>query len=116
MFTLKELAEDPAAILDIKEDIRDECEKLGQVTNITLFDKEDSGVASVRFATDEAAQACVQLMDGRHFAGQKIEAWVSRGDERFRKSDDKKGRMDEKDEEQEEAERIKEFGQWLEKE
>ena len=59
MFTLKELEEDPAAILDIKEDIRDECSKLGEVTNVTLYDREEDGVASVRFGTTEAAQACV---------------------------------------------------------
>lgn len=61
MFTLKELEEDPAAILDIKEDIRDECSKLGQVTNVVLFDKEIDGIASVRFAHHESAQACVRV-------------------------------------------------------
>jgi len=34
MFTLEELEEDAAAILDIKEDIREECSKLGDVTNV----------------------------------------------------------------------------------
>jgi HIV Tat-specific factor 1 len=53
--------EDPAAILDIKEDIRDECSKLGEVTNVVLFDKEQEGVASVRFSTPEAAVACVKV-------------------------------------------------------
>lgn len=53
--------EDPAAILDIKEDIRDECSKLGEVTNVVLFDKEQEGVASVRFSTPEAAIACVKV-------------------------------------------------------
>jgi HIV Tat-specific factor 1 len=61
MFTLKELAEDPAALLDIKEDIRDECAKLGSVTNVVLYDKEEDGVATVRFATSEAANACVRV-------------------------------------------------------
>lgn len=51
--------EDPAAILDIKEDIRDECSKTGPVTNVVLFDKEVDGVASVRYSNAEAAEACV---------------------------------------------------------
>lgn len=34
MFTLEELEEDAAAILEIKEDIREECGKLGEVTNV----------------------------------------------------------------------------------
>lgn len=78
MFTLKELEvrrvfqtppmypdtitqDDPAAILDIKEDIREECSKLGDVTNVVLFDREEEGVASVRFTTPEAARACVRV-------------------------------------------------------
>lgn len=86
MFTLEELAEDPAAILDIKEDIREECSKLGEVTNVVLFDGEEDGVASVRFSNTEAAKACVGVMDGRSFAGQKVVAYISDGKEHFKKS------------------------------
>ena len=53
--------EDPAAMLDIKEDIREECAKIGDVTNVVLYDKEPDGVASVRFSNPEAARACVQV-------------------------------------------------------
>ena len=55
------LQEDPAAMLDIKEDIREECAKLGDVTNVVLFDKEPAGVASVRFSNATAAEACVRV-------------------------------------------------------
>lgn len=55
------LQEDPAAILDIKEDIREECSKMGPVTNVVLFDKETDGVASVRYSNAEAADACVNV-------------------------------------------------------
>ena len=48
-------------MLDIKEDIREECAKLGEVTNVVLFDKEPDGVASVRFSTPEAANACIRV-------------------------------------------------------
>jgi HIV Tat-specific factor 1 len=61
MFTLKELEDDPAAILDIKEDIREECSKLGEVTNVTLYDKEAQGVVSVRFTTPQSAAECVRV-------------------------------------------------------
>jgi HIV Tat-specific factor 1 len=86
MFTLEELDEDPAAILDIKEDIREECAKLGEVTNVVLFDLEEDGVASVRFANAEAAMACVDLMDGRSFDGRLVKAYVADGKEVFKKS------------------------------
>lgn len=95
MFTLAELDEDPAAILDIKEDIREECSKLGEVTNVVLFDMEEDGIASVRFGNAEAAKACVDLMDGRSFAGQKVVAYLSDGKEHFKKS--KKKQDDEGD-------------------
>jgi HIV Tat-specific factor 1 len=62
---LSHLQEDPAAILEIKEDIREECAKLGEVTNVVLFDKEPDGVASVRFANAQAAEACVRVRVGQ---------------------------------------------------
>lgn len=78
MFTLKELEvsnhiftsclneltlvqEDVAAILDIKEDIRDECSKIGEVTNVVLYDKEPEGVVSIKFADPDAAEQCVKV-------------------------------------------------------
>jgi HIV Tat-specific factor 1 len=61
MFSLAELEDDPAAVLEIKEDIRDECGKLGEVTNVVLFDKEIAGVASVRFKSAESARACAKV-------------------------------------------------------
>jgi HIV Tat-specific factor 1 len=86
MFTLEELAEDSAAILDIKEDIREECSKLGEVTNVVLFDLEEEGVASVRFSNTQAAEACVRLMSGRKFDGRTVVAYISDGKEQFKKS------------------------------
>jgi HIV Tat-specific factor 1 len=87
MFTLRELEEDPAAMLEIKEDIRDECAKLGEVTNVVLYDLEEEGIASVKFKTPEAAAACVELMDGRAFDGRTVRAAISSGSEKYRRSD-----------------------------
>ncbi|KAF3929192.1 hypothetical protein AA313_de0202788 [Arthrobotrys entomopaga] len=109
MFTLQELEEDPAAMLDIKEDIREECSKLGEVTNVTLYDQEEAGVVSVRFGNEQSAQACVRMMDGRHFAGAKVEAYIYDGQERFKKTKTKDTDADEKS-------RLDKFGAWLEEE
>jgi len=38
MFTLQELEEDATLLLDLKEDVREECSNLGDVTNIVLYD------------------------------------------------------------------------------
>lgn len=88
MFTMQELEEDPAALLEIKEDIREECEKLGDVTNVVLYDLEPEGVVSVKFKKPESADACVQLMDGRSFGGRRVEAYVPTGRIKFMKSKD----------------------------
>ncbi|KAI1823982.1 hypothetical protein F4861DRAFT_284126 [Xylaria intraflava] len=87
MFTLRELDEDPAAMLEIKEDVRDECAKLGDVTNVLLYDLEEDGIVSVKFKTPEAAAACVDLMDGRAFDGRTVRATIASGKENFRRSD-----------------------------
>ncbi|OLN88739.1 Splicing factor U2AF-associated protein 2 [Colletotrichum chlorophyti] len=97
MFTLAELEEDPAALLEIKEDIRDECAKLGNVTNVVLYDEEPDGIVSVKFSKPEAAQACIQLMNGRSFDGRVVEASISTGRERFKKS--KQGQAQDSDSE-----------------
>ena len=119
MFTQAELEEDPAAILDIKEDIREECSKLGEVTNVVLYDQEPDGVASVRFSIPEAAKACVKVMNGRMFAGQQVIAYISQGNEKFNKSSAKKADVDEdevewKDGDIEDKKRLEKFGSWLE--
>ncbi|KAF2667830.1 hypothetical protein BT63DRAFT_374893 [Microthyrium microscopicum] len=113
MFTLKELEEDPVSILDIKEDIREEGERLGQVTNVVLYDKEPEGIVTIRFSSAESAMKCVHLMDGRSYGGQKVVAYISDGSERFKKSDVKKAAIADDDDE-EEQERLDEFGAWLE--
>lgn len=88
MFTMQELEEDPAVLLEIKEDIREECEKLGEVTNVVLYDLEPEGIVSVKFRRPESADACVQMMDGRSFGGQKVEAYIPTGRLKFNKSKD----------------------------
>ncbi|PNH41521.1 hypothetical protein VD0004_g5633 [Verticillium dahliae] len=96
MFTLAELEEDPAALLEIKEDVREECAKLGAVTNVVLFDEEPDGVVSVKFRDPQAAQACIAMMHGRSFDGRVVEASLATGREKFRRS--KGGQADEEDE------------------
>ncbi|KAL8736854.1 MAG: hypothetical protein Q9181_002269 [Wetmoreana brouardii] len=121
LFTLRELEEDPAAMLDIKEDIREECAKIATVTNVVLFDKETDGVASVRFSNADGAKACVRLMDGRFFSGTRVEAYIADGSEKFKKSTSSEKKLslgddddDDEGEEEEEGKRLDQFGTWLE--
>ncbi len=71
MFTLEELEEDPTLLLDLKQEVWEECEKLGPVTNVVLYDVlfnklfitqlESDGVMTVRFKDAESALLCIQV-------------------------------------------------------
>lgn len=59
MFTLNDLEQDPTLILELKNDVREECETLGDVTNVVLYDLESEGVMTVKFRDSVSAQACI---------------------------------------------------------
>ncbi|SPO21202.1 related to Splicing factor U2AF-associated protein 2 [Ustilago trichophora] len=120
MFTLYELDSDPTLLLDLKEDVREECsEKIGGVTNVVLWDKEPEGIITVKFKTAEQAKGCVKMMKGRFFAQRRIDAFVLAGKPRFKRSgkggDDAADDSDDAQEEEAEEKRRKDaFGSWLE--
>ncbi|CAB4427595.1 unnamed protein product [Rhizophagus irregularis] len=111
MFTLEELESDITLLLDLKEDIRAECEKLGEVTNVILYDKEPEGVVSVKFKDQLSADACVMKMNGRFFAGRRIEAEIFDGKQKYQKTNAKSGETEE-----EESVRLEKYSKWLEQE
>lgn len=49
MFSLAELDDDPSLLLDLKDDVREECESLGKVTNVALWDVRKSKQACCAF-------------------------------------------------------------------
>ncbi|GAA5908516.1 hypothetical protein JCM8208_002652 [Rhodotorula glutinis] len=123
MFTLKELEEDATLLLDLKEDVREECETIGEVTNVTLYDKEEKGVMTVRFKDELAAQACIAKMNGRFFGGRTVAAFPMDGSQRYKKSGqgvDLRGTgLGDEDEDdaaaKKEEERLEKYASWLEK-
>ncbi|KAJ2668479.1 hypothetical protein IWW42_005155 [Coemansia sp. RSA 1085] len=84
MFTLEELEADVTLLLDLPEDVRSECEKLGKVTSVKVYDKSDEGVVAVKFKDELSARACVKMMNGRFFAGRQIEASIYDGHTRYK--------------------------------
>jgi len=110
MFTLQELEEDASLLLDLKEDVREECSTLGEVTNVVLYDQEPEGIMSVKFRDHVSAQACVMKMNGRYFAGRRVEASLYYGRQRF-----KRAGAEELDSISDEVEkkRLDDFAQWL---
>jgi HIV Tat-specific factor 1 len=103
-FTLAELDEDDAAILEIKEDMREEAETFGDVTNVTLFDKEQDGIITVRFKEFESAEKFRDANHGRHFSGRKLEVTLAEEKPKFKKS--AKGEEPDSDEEERNLERL----------
>ncbi|GHJ84273.1 hypothetical protein NliqN6_0675 [Naganishia liquefaciens] len=113
MFTLKELDEDPGLALELKEDVREEAETIGTVTNIHLFDKEDDGVMTIKFKDAISAQACLLKMNGRFFGGRQIQASLYDGKEQFKASGKNDGFLDPDEREAEEKQRLDRFAAWL---
>ncbi|CCG81546.1 putative Nuclear mRNA splicing factor-associated protein [Taphrina deformans PYCC 5710] len=111
MFSLHELESDPTLLLDLKEDVRDECARLGEVTNVVLYDKEPDGIMSVRFKDESHAEACIKVMHGRFFGGRQVVAELFDGKLRYLKTGKTSGGDDEGDDE---AQRLEQFGAWLE--
>ncbi|KAJ1923378.1 hypothetical protein IWQ60_005930 [Tieghemiomyces parasiticus] len=107
MFDPAEFDEDPTLLLDLKEDIRHECEKLGEVTVVKLFDKSSDGVVSVKYIDKASAAACVELMNGRWFGGRQVEATIFDGKGKYEQSNVKES-------DEQTAERLEKFAAWLE--
>ncbi|KAA1064261.1 hypothetical protein PGTUg99_001326 [Puccinia graminis f. sp. tritici] len=117
MFTLDELQEDPTLLIDLKEDVREECELLGEVTNVTLYDLESDGIMTVKFKEPIAAQACILKMNNRFFAGRQVQAFLYDGKFRYKKSGPGAlASTDIKDDnhDNEEKKRLEEFAKFLE--
>eukprot|EP00873_Tetraselmis_striata_P038104 jgi/Tetstr1/458368/TSEL_044807.t1 len=74
MFTLEELQAEPTLAGELKEDVAAECAKLGPIERLKLFQGNPEGVISIRFKMEEAAAACIQVMNGRYFGGRQVAA------------------------------------------
>ncbi|KAM7331164.1 hypothetical protein ACRRTK_010353 [Alexandromys fortis] len=77
MFHPTDFEDDPLVLNEIREDLRAECSKFGQIRKLLLFDRHPDGVASVSFREPEEADYCIQTLDGRWFGGRQItaQAW-----------------------------------------
>ncbi|RSH95372.1 hypothetical protein EHS25_000459 [Saitozyma podzolica] len=113
MFAMQDLDKDPSLLLELKEDVREEAESLGQVTSVILYDKEADGVMTVKFKDAHSAQACVLKMNGRFFDGRRIYAGIYTGKERYQRSGAGKSFGEGEDGDEEEQERLDHFAQWL---
>lgn len=72
-----------------------------------------SGYVCLHF--DWLATNAIQLMNGRWFDERQLQAHIATGNEKFKKTSDKKVGF-EADEDEEEGGRLDKFGSWLEQE
>jgi len=126
MFTLEEAARAPrgqeAFYSELKEEIRMEMEEgigsssnssgsreKGCVEKLTVFAGNPSGVVAVKFRSASDAARALQQLNGRFFAGRRIQAFYYDGKTNY------VVRSKKEESEEETARRLKEFGDWLEK-
>lgn len=74
MFDIEDFEKNPVLITDLRNDMKAECEKFGEVRKVIVFDRNKEGICSVAFTAFEAADACLPVMNGRWFAGRRITA------------------------------------------
>ncbi|KAJ1438189.1 hypothetical protein B484DRAFT_444774 [Ochromonadaceae sp. CCMP2298] len=104
---------DPAFSDELEADIAGECQKCGQIEKLTFFSANPRGVAVVKFSTTFAAQECVLLMNGRYFGGRKLRCYFWDGVANF--SLTTQSAQQEEEQEAQEAARLDEFGDWLDR-
>src|SRR5262249_34924254 len=63
MFTLRELEEDASLLLDLKEDVREECTTLGDVTNVVLYDVSSDLEVQIDFSLSTRAERSGRYYD-----------------------------------------------------
>nr|CCA23603.1 conserved hypothetical protein [Albugo laibachii Nc14]CCA24162.1 conserved hypothetical protein [Albugo laibachii Nc14] len=88
---------------EILEDIEQELVKLGEINKITLFGHHQDGVVIVKFASSGSAAKCLEVMDGRFFAGRKIDCQYWDGED-----------YTHRESKSEEQNRAASFDEWLE--
>lgn len=74
LFDPKEGWTDINFVDDLKADVREECEKFGEVELVAVFENNPEGVVTIKFKEPSGAARCIEVMEGRYFAGKKISA------------------------------------------
>lgn len=107
-FTFESLKEE-GYMEDLYDDMKDMADKFGEVKNITIFDKEEAGIVTVRFSNEQAAMAFGRHVDGKGYDGRTLEAFPATGNEKYKKS-----RKVAVDRDADEAQRLENYSNYIE--
>lgn len=90
---------------DLECDIIEECEKLcGKIAKWKIYEDNPEGIVKIKFKTPKAAEESIKFFNGRKYNGREISVFYWDGKTDYNKF---------KENEEDEKERIKEFGEWL---
>lgn len=64
----------PSFYEELIEEVKDECEKIGQVMRVTPIERHVQGIVCIKFKLSSEAEECIRVMDGRLFDGRYLEA------------------------------------------
>jgi len=102
MFSLDEV-DSPEFYTELKAEIKEEVQKIGDVELVTVFERNPKGVVAVKFKQCEDAAKCLEEFNGRWFAKRQIKAsWYDGVTDYYVKPP-----------EGEEDKRLENFGSWL---
>lgn len=76
LFEPKMFDTDVELILEIQEDLREECGKLGTVKKVVIHDRHPEGVAQVFMSSAEEAKSVIDLLENRWFMKRKLSATI----------------------------------------
>ncbi|KAK4901018.1 hypothetical protein LTR49_027371 [Elasticomyces elasticus] len=69
-----------------QKDVREGGEKFNKVANVTLFDKEEDGIVTIRFTDARAATACIEAFHRRWSDNRRVVARKGNGTKRFQEA------------------------------
>uniref|UniRef100_A0A915JB03 17S U2 SnRNP complex component HTATSF1 n=1 Tax=Romanomermis culicivorax TaxID=13658 RepID=A0A915JB03_ROMCU len=88
--------ENPVKLFDLREELKQECSKYGNVRKIIVCDNNVDGVVLVTFGAPEEADDCVTMMNYRIFVGRQLRAATWDGRTKYKvdeKNDEKEKRL-----------------------
>uniref|UniRef100_A0A914PMI2 RRM domain-containing protein n=1 Tax=Panagrolaimus davidi TaxID=227884 RepID=A0A914PMI2_9BILA len=96
VFGLDEMIKNVTLALDLKEIIKERCERFGKIIKIVVYENHPEGVVSVSYNTVEEADYCVQLLNRGIMRHRKIEAsnWDGKTKYKVKESEEDQKRRD----------------------
>jgi len=84
MFTPEEIKNEPELLVDIRDDVENECSKISEPKKVEIFENHPEGVISVTFSELHEAEACIRALNNRPYAGRFVSAELWDGKTKYK--------------------------------